>query len=234
MNKSRGKINTYYYNKHKNNDYNDLLSNMVSKDLDDGIKTANIRILGKYFDQYEKILSKRLFTIIKEGCPLYTKIEIQKVLSNGTKITADLLISYLGHIGNNQHLKIPSKTSKKKTYPIARDICARILQKMDKIAVHEIYSKIKEGCLSYSEKSEALDVLGYCIFHNNSLGTSRLLKTIIKEKNSCNILCKWKSIRALSAFKHNDFVKEYLNSLYIKSNSNEIKSEIKRSLSFII
>ncbi|GAA6236680.1 hypothetical protein [Apilactobacillus micheneri] len=206
----------------------------MSKDLDDGIQTANVRILGKYFDQYEKILSKIFLSIIKEGCPLYTKIEIQNVLSNGTKITVDLLISYLGHIGNNQHLKIPSKTSKKKTYPIACDICARILQKMDKIAVHEICLKIKAECLSYSAKSEALDVLGYCVFHNNSLGTISVLKIIINETNSCDVLCKWKSIRALSAFKHNDFVKEYLNSLYIKSNSNEIKSEIKRSLSFII
>ncbi|UQS84398.1 hypothetical protein MOO46_03855 [Apilactobacillus apisilvae] len=230
----RGKINKCYYNNHKNDKYDYLLFLLKRKDVYESKLTAIVRIIGiKYFNKFEEPLSKELLLILKKGCPLYTKIEIQKVLSAGTKHTAILLISELGKIGNNQYLKVPMKTSKKSTYPIARDICARILQKMDIIAVSEIYINIQQNNMNNSQKSESLDVLEYCIFHNSLLGTLNLLKVIVNETKSENILCKWKAIRALSAFKNNDFVISYLEYLYTKEESEGIINEIKRSIRFV-
>ncbi|WP_099974381.1 HEAT repeat domain-containing protein [Lactobacillus terrae] len=234
MSEQRGKIDNLYYHQHENDEYEYILSQIKNPELNSSEQTTLVKIISKnYFDSFEETLAPILLNIIRAGCPLYTKIEIQNVLSNGKKFTADLLIENLGSIGENQHLKLPSKTSGKKTYPIARDICARILQKMDEIAVYEICTNIQNNKLDNSQISESLDVLGYCIFHNSLLGNEDVLKTIVNQTRSEDSVCKWKAIRALSSFKDNDFVENYLTDLLDKENSDIINSEIERSLKFI-
>lgn len=234
VNNVRGKIDESYYFKHKSESYAFLLSELLNARVPSTRKTAIVRIMGiKFFKSNEKKLSPILLDLLVQGCPLYTKIEIQSVLSTGSEYTANLLVSKLGSIGHNQHLVVPSRTSGKSTYPIARDICARILQKMDDVSVRCICSKFKENTLTDFKKSEALDVLGYCIFHNNHLKNDEILQLIINETKSDNTVCRWKAIRALSGFKGNVFVINHLREIYNENNFPVINFEIARSLNFV-
>lgn len=232
-NNIRGKIDESCCFVHKSESYGFLLSKLQNLRTSSSEKTAVIRIIGdKFFRNNEEELAPLLLNLIVQGCSLYTKIEIQSVLSTGGEYTAKLLISKLGLIGHNQHLVVSSKTSNKSTYPIARDICARILQKMAETA-HYIYLNFKEDTFEDFQKSEALDVLGYCIFHNNRLINAEIIQVIIHETKSNNSVCRWKAIRALSGFKGNVFVINHLREIYSENNLPVINFEIARSLNFV-
>lgn len=234
VNNARGQIDEAYFNDHKSDSYTLLISEWKDPDIVSSELTAVIRIIGlNFFKKNEKTIAPIFLNLLNKGCPLYTKLELQSALSTGNYFTADLLVEKLGTIGNNQHLSVPLKTSRKPSYPIARDICARVLQKMDEIAVCCICMHMRSGTLTDSMKSEALDVLGYCIFHNENLASVQMINLILHETNSENMVIKWKAIRALSSFKGNHIVENHLLSMHDEQNVPTINNEIIRSLSFV-
>lgn len=134
-----------------------------------------------------------------EKC-LYTKISICESLEKGNIETAKKMSKFLGMIGNNQYIKLPEKVSAKKSYPLPRDIIARVLGKMDALIYPVLDDILKTA---YTEQiSEALDAIGFMVFYNPQLVNSVNVKSILRILNiyKDNEIIVWKSILCLSAF----------------------------------
>lgn len=150
-----------------------------------------------------KELLKRL---ISEKC-LYTKIAICETLKKGNINTAKKMIKYLGKIGKNHHRKLPDTVSKKKSYPLPRDIIARILSKMDSSVFPILIEELK--CDDINKISEVLDAIGFMAFYNNRLATesnaSFIINCLNKHRNSSLIM--WKTVLCLSSFPTKESIK---------------------------
>ena len=106
------------------------------------------------------VIDELLKQLCVEKC-LYTKISICESLEksdNDCITTARKMTAYLGKIGNNQHKILPEKVSKKKSFPLPRDIIARSLGKMD-ITIYPVLLELihsRDVC----KISEVLDAIG--------------------------------------------------------------------------
>lgn len=149
--------------------------------------------------------------LVVEKC-LYTRIAICESLEKGNIDTARAMTSYLGCIGNNQHKILPANVSKKKSYPLPRDLIARSLGKM-KPEILPVLFEILEGeekscdtkqvaLQTIRRKREVVDAIGYLIFYNEQLATAeneqRILRCLEREKEDDLIV--WKIMTCLSAF----------------------------------
>jgi len=131
---------------------------------------------------------------------LYTRIEICEALQKGDIAVARLMGSYLGAIGNNQHQILPKAISKKKSYPLPRDIIARTMGKMDK-TIEPAIGEILNGD-NLTQIKEALDAYGFLIFYNKELTVSNALDALANVYNRFkkdSIIC-WKIAMCLRSF----------------------------------
>lgn len=135
-----------------------------------------------------------------EQC-LYTRIAICESLEKGDIHTAEQMVDYLGKIGSNQHKKLPDAVSKKKSYPLPRDIIARTVGNMD-TAVFPVLAGVIKGN-DTSKISEALDAIGYMAFYHSQLATHQNAEEILSviKKQMENKLILWKAMMSLSAFR---------------------------------
>lgn len=179
-------------------------------------------------DEYLKILLQRL---TKEKA-LYTKIEICNTLEAGNEKAALMMCNYLGRIGNNQHKTISDAVSKKKCYPLQRDIIARTLSRMDKSLCPVLLSQLDSG--DRTKISELVDAIGYMIFYNKELAKlSNFMK--IKEtfeRFGDDELIVWKIALCCSAFPSEES-KALLKHIGENYPDTTIQKEVERSLSFI-
>lgn len=134
-----------------------------------------------------------------EKC-LYTKIAICECLEKGDSTTATQMTEYLGKIGNNQYKTIPNKVSAKKSFPLPRDIIARSLGKMN-AEVFLVLQTVVEGN-DIEKILEVLDAVGFMVFYNKKLATSKNVIPILSlvENYNDNSLVLWKALLSLSAF----------------------------------
>lgn len=175
-------------------------------------------------DRYAEFYVRMLSTEKK----LYTKIACCEVLAKGSEETARVLIRWLGKIGSNQHHTI-GKTSKKKSYPLPRDIIARILARMDGVILPLMFDD--ELFQDEVRLSEALDAIGFMVFYNQKLVDMKWALKIMELLDQGNALICWKVITALSAFPLpavSDKLKEML-----ADDNKVLYPEIKRSLNII-
>ncbi|MFT4146187.1 MAG: hypothetical protein QM644_17185 [Mobilitalea sp.] len=158
-------------------------------------RTASANNLSAKQETVTKELLKQLQV---EQC-LYTRIAICKSLEKGNINTARQMIEYLGKIGNNQHKKLPDNVSKKKSFPLPRDIIARSLGKMDimifPVLIEVLFTK------EIIKISEILDAIGYMAVYHPQLASQKNVEMIISIVGSYveNELILWKSMRCLSA-----------------------------------
>jgi len=226
--KKRGFINQSDIKLLENRSIDELYYTLLSSNIPTE-RTASIRILSETElnnDTFTSILL-RLLCVEKF---LYTKIEICKTLENGNKSTAIQMIEYLGKIGNNQHKIVPDTVSKKRSFPLPRDIIARTLGNMSTIIFPLLISVLSSNDIS--KISETLDAIGYMVFYNPELSTVQNAKPIydIIKNYSDNPLLIWKSILCLSAFplKESSIILEN----FLDQN-NFLTKEARRSLNFI-
>jgi hypothetical protein len=171
-----------------------------------------------------------LICALKIENKLYCKIAIQKALISLKDESINQLIPLLGTIGKNQHCMLPSKPFKKDSYPLPRDIVARILIHCGVSVISLIIKQFYE--LSRDQQLEAIDVLGHLSFyHHNYQALPLLLDLFIQNQNDSIML--WKIIRAFSAF-DNDKVKNILQEVINKNNLLPLKWEAQRSLRILI
>ena len=174
----------------------------------------------------KKIFVNALCEQLKVEKKLYSKIEICNCLSEYGELAIDHLIPLIGTIGNNQHKKISNDDMNKKSYPLPRDIVARILCRMDPKVLTKIEPLLNNG--SQEQILECIDLIGHVAWNNNNnFLWNRILE--LYNGNPNNEMIRWKCIRAMQSFNLEDIITilEYEQS----HNKNEIfAKEAKRSL----
>ena len=221
------------------NDDLSIAINMTSVDLlkqvnspDSIQRSSAVRILAQRNDiNYLAFIDLLLQRLAIEKA-LYTRLEIANVLESADEKAIFKIIKYLGKIGNNQHNDLNTIiTSKKKSYPLARDIIARILAKTNPKYISIFYETLKNG--TPQQQKEILDSIGYMIFYNPVLASIQNLQSIINTLlNASDDIIKWKCLTVLSAFnlKENiDFLIDYTN----KETNKKLLQEAQRSLNII-
>lgn len=165
--------------------------------------------------------------LVKEKA-LYTKIKICDILADGNELTIKRMIPYIGKIGANQHRTIPKRCSKKKSYPLPRDIIARTIAKMDS----RYFDVILENINNQNDfvVAEIIDAVGWQIFYHQELAIEKnyqvILDTIKRYQN--NEFMLWKLIICLSAFNQAEsLLKQWQSDNFV------IKQEIERSIGLI-
>lgn len=157
--------------------------------------TAVLMLSQTYITTQEvTILVKQL---VREKA-LYTKIYICQVLATLGEEAVLVMLPYLGKIGNNQYQQIPNKTSKKKSYPLARDIIARTLANMSK----DMFPVLIKALLTVNESlSELLDAVGYMMFYHPNIINHEVINILNKIylQYRSNTLIVWKLVTCLSA-----------------------------------
>lgn len=189
-------------------------------------RTAALFILRGFvaINDLDEILLKML---VKEKA-LYTKLEICDILTTGNELTIKRMIPYIGIIRGNQYRTIPEKVSKKKSYPLPRDIIARTMAKMDPCYFAEILALLKHP--EDRVVAEAIDAIGWQVFYHQELATAKNYQEVLQAfiRYQDNELMKWKLITCLSGFDQStSFLKNYVTSNKV------VQREIERSLGLI-
>jgi len=135
----------------------------------------------------------------------------------------------LGSIGKNQHHNLPSKPFKKDSYPLPRDIVARILVKNGIIAVPKIIEQIET--LSRTQILESIDVLGHISFYTKDETALPVLLELYNNNKEDKVII-WKLLRSFSAFS-NEEVTLILNKVKNVSTNKVFLWEVERSLGLI-
>ncbi|MDO5852229.1 MAG: hypothetical protein Q4Q23_07055 [Methanobacteriaceae archaeon] len=174
----------------------------------------------------DKILKQ--LTIEKK---LYTKLEITNTLQQADETTINKMIPLLTKIGNNQYKKPPLKPSKKKTYPLPRDIIARTLGKINPKYLPLLQNVLKQD--NIEPISEILDSIGFLTYYNQEIATKENAKLIHETltKYNENILIQYKAITTLSAYNDQNTIK--ILKKYTTNKKEILKKEAERSLKHI-
>ena len=137
--------------------------------------------------------------LAQEKC-LYTRLAICETLEKGTTETAEIMLPWLGRIGNNQYKALPDKVSAKKSFPLPRDLIARSLARMDTAVFPLLVQLFKTG--SVQQISEALDAAGFMVFYHPALATRENAEQILRLLHSHigSEIIVWKVLLCLSAF----------------------------------
>lgn len=181
------------------------------------------RLLGDKKD-YKAV--EDLCNALKKEKALYTKIEIQNALVKSDIIAIPFLINQLGVIGKNQHKKINNDDLNKRTYPLARDIAARVLCQIGPKALPALKEVIKSG--GYKQRLEAIDAIGHITYHYDNVACEEELMELYRSKD-CDDLMQWKIIKAMQSFKSERMQTE-LKEIIEKGNDEILIKEAKRSM----
>lgn len=154
----RGFINKENIEFYRNNNIEDLLTsaNPVER---------TVGYLMVRYDKNNNYLDLLIKNLRKENA-LYSKLELCKTICNFEELIP-VLIRLTGKIGKNQLKKVPSAVFRKKSYPLPRDIVARILIRMTPEKVIERIIKTINEETDFSI-NELIDVVGYISFYNEA------------------------------------------------------------------
>ena len=157
---------------------------------------------------------------------LYCKIAIGEALNGIGEGAVEPLIKLLGKIGNNHEKQIPKKGFYKKSYPLPRDIAARILCRGGSNALGRLYIFVNGNHPSF-EIQQCLDVIGHIVFSENSKKNSKQL-LVLAEKYAEDLMIQFKITRCLSVF-NDQPARQYLIN-HLQNSDNGLKIEAARSL----
>ncbi len=166
---------------------------------------------------------KYLIEALKVENKLYSKIEISNAIISFDKESVKPLINILGEVGNNQHKKVPEKEFKKSSYPLPRDIAARTIIRIGKVALQELINVLKTN--NKKQISEVIDAIGYICFYDYQTNIYYELVECYSN-NIENDLIKWKILRAMSSFPESI---EFLNKEKKNIKNIRLLKEIERS-----
>lgn len=122
--------------------------------------------IGCGVGECEEPLIARFVGMLVHEKKLYTKLELSSVIQRGGAARAASLVPFLGRIGRNQHRSPDPHEFKKVSYPLPRDIVARILARRD-IAVLPALIPVLQGD-DRTPTLEAVDAVGFICFYSSS------------------------------------------------------------------
>lgn len=134
-----------------------------------------------------------IHSLMKEKA-LYTKLSIMDKLESGDESVLKRLVIYLGKIGDNQ-LKEIEPSSKKISYPLPRDIVARIMGHMNPSFLPLLMNEVNESC-----SIEILDAIGFIAFYGMGLDDEST-NFFIRFYQNKPLFWKWRIITVLSSSK---------------------------------
>ncbi|MDR2950297.1 MAG: hypothetical protein LBV71_13965 [Prevotella sp.] len=194
-------------------------------------RTEAAIILRKKIDYNNSEYIKYLLDRLAIENALYTRLEICNTLASGNMHTALVMCDYLGQIGKNQH-KTVGVPSKKKSFPLQRDIISRTLSRMDKSVFPVLLAQL--AIRERDKVSELIDAVGYMAFYNGELATATNFKEIEKlyGQYKDDELILWKIALCCSAFPLPES-QRLLDKIERVSTHLSIMEEIHRSMKFI-
>lgn len=204
-------------------------------DSDDAVeRSAAIRLLSKTA-QSDSSINRSFAERLQRETKLYTKIELCEALQSGGEETAHLLVPLLGAIGRNQHKQPSLDAFKKSSYPLPRDIVARILARMDPRILPTLTSVIHDG--PRVQVVEAIDAVGFMCFYSSATATDQFaaLRELINSLHDSpnDELMQWKIVRAFESFNHPDslsILREIIGDCAIPA----IRQEAQRSITMAV
>lgn len=190
--KRRGWIENSELTSYENNTVDELLSLFSSENAQ--ARTIAAKLLPLDCETTNILLD----SLVHEPA-LYTRLAITEKLESGDASTAKKMIPFLAVIGNNQH-RFPIEPSKKKSFPLPRNLIARSLGRMQP----EIFSVLLDAAktLPAAKLSELIDALGYMAFYHPSLATNEAYQQllVIRAAHDTEPLIQWKLLICFSAF----------------------------------
>lgn len=202
------------------NNYLEMLQSNIAVERSLAARGLKVHILKA------KVADALLEALQKEKA-LYTKIEITDSLKCGNKKILLKMLPYLSKIGNNQYDMLPDKVSKKKTYPLPRDIIARTIAHMNPIQISTLIDYLL--VCETKQARELIDAIGFMAYHNQYKSAKTFAKLMNYYEKSTDIVIRWKMITCFSAFL--PYSKEYL--IFLSKEDNLLGKEALRSLSFL-
>jgi hypothetical protein len=177
------------------------------------------------FVKHEQLLPL-LCAALADEKKLYTKLAICEALAAYGESSLPYLIPLLGVIGNNQHKKAGLFDLNKKSFPLPRDIAARIIIRIGEPALPLLEDILVNG--TYIQKAEAVDAIGQIAYNFKNLRSEHSLHNLFNAYSEDELIC-WKVIRALQSF--NSCKTESLLKLIISESGNSIfTAEAERSM----
>lgn len=193
-------------------------------------RSAAIRLLSRTAQSGASV--NRLFAErLTRETRLYTKIELCEALQAGGEETVHLLIPLLGTIGTNQHKQPSLEAFKKSSYPLPRDIVARVLARMNPTVMPVLTAAIRDG--ARVQVVEVIDAVGFMCFYSSVTAKDRFaaLRALIDRFHGSldDELLQWKIVRAFESFNHIETL-SILRELTGESAIPAIRQEAQRSL----
>jgi hypothetical protein len=137
------------------------------------------------------------------------------------------LISLLGMIGTNQYRAVPETGFYKKSYPLPRDLAARVIIRVGEAALPALEEAIRNG--DHTCILEAVDAIGHIAFNSKNTRSEEILLDLYS-KSTGDELTRWKLVRAFQSFPFAK-VRELLEEI-IQHNTNPVmRCDALRSLS---
>ncbi|MEF7559026.1 hypothetical protein [Bacillus thuringiensis] len=227
--KSRGKITSEDLQQYSNHTQIELFEMLKSKEAYK--RTIAVNILSEKYDLTDDLIRLFLHTL-KQEKKLYTKIELCDALSKGNVQSAKIMVEYLGQIGNNQHIVLPTNGFNKKSYPLPRDIIARTLAHMKEEIIPVLMDVLKINNIPAIR--EAIDAIGFICFYNKIHSNTQIIDALILclGNNFNDNIIRWKLVRAFESFNDINVIKTLME---IEQNDSRlvIRNEAKRSLKII-
>lgn len=158
---------------------------------------------------------------------LYSRLAAGDALAVMGEASLPGLTALLGKIGNNQHRAVPDEGFYKKSYPLPRDLAARVIIRMDDAALPYLEDVLRQG--QRDVILEAVDAIGHIAFYTKNTRSEAVLLDLF-DRPSTDDLLRWKLVRAFQSFPSAK-VRELLEEI-IQHNENPImRCEALRSLS---
>lgn len=136
------------------------------------------------------------------------------------------LISLLGKIGGNQYRALPETGFFKKSYPLPRDLAARVIIRMGEAALPALEEVIRQG--QRDSVLEAVDAIGHIAFYSKNTRSQGVLLDLYR-RSSGDELTRWKLARAFQSFPSTE-VRELLEEIIQTDSDPVMRSDALRSL----
>ncbi|MDL2292651.1 hypothetical protein LJC17_03590 [Acholeplasma sp. OttesenSCG-928-E16] len=191
-----------------------------------GEDTKKRALAAFYFSiNFDNKDSKILINSLKNEKKLYVRLYLQRALQKGNKETLNYLVESIPLFFRSPFLK----PTKKKTYPLPRNLIIRIISHMNP----NLFLEIKNMYLSSSIKikEELIEALGFMCYHHFTLQKDDVYDFFLKQIDGNSDILTRRVITALTCFKN---IKTLLFLDGLKGIlPSSFHDEIKRSISVI-
>jgi hypothetical protein len=186
-------------------------------------RTLGAKLAGRF--QYMALLPVAC-NLLETEKKLYTKLALADCIVSYGVAALDVLIPLLGKIGSNQHRVAAAIDLNKKSFPLPRDIVARIIIRLGVSALPRLEEIIRSG--AYTQKLEAIDAIGHIAYTSNNLRSEKVLFALLNQYPQDNLIL-WKVTRSFQSYNSNE-VQQFLAAIVEENTDSVLVAEAKRSI----